>query len=420
MNVRTFLLIGSLAANAALAFLVVNRSAGWIKFSSEKSPPPANATPATASAGALPAPPVATAPGPAEGASPQTWAQLNAGDLAAGVARLRAAGLPPALLRAMVRTLVAEQFDERRKAMIEAIKAQPWWLGDTFNFDPKIGALRRQLSRDQEDLVNQLLGPDNDLTEPQLARQRRTYGDIPQDKIETLRRIDNDYAQMMNEVRTQAQGMMLAEDRTKLALLEREKRTDVAALLSPTELFEMDLRSSPSAVELRGRLAAFDATEQEFRALFKLQKTVDDQFGPPQTLSVEQRNQRNQALAKLLPEVEATLGPARFAEFKETTDGNFLTANNLVRRFDLPATATREIIAIQKDINQRAESLRADKSLPPEMRNAQLVALGQEANARLSPVLGNEALSAYKQGGGGWINSLVRPPAPPAPAPARK
>jgi hypothetical protein len=418
MKVRALLLVGSLFANVTLAFLVANRSAQWIEFSSggHTSPPsvvsPGDAHPSTTPRNAI-------SVNPADGADPQTWTQLNTGDLAGTVARLRAAGLPPALLRAMVRALVSEQFDERRKVVIDAIKAQPWWLGASYDFDPKIGVLRRRLSRDQDELVNQLLGPDDDLTEAQRARQRRAYGDLSQDKIESLRRIDSDYGQMMNEVRTEAQGMMLAEDRAKLALLEREKHSDIAALLSPEELFELDLRKSSTAADLRGRLAAFDATEEEFRLLFKIQKTVDDQFGPPQTLSVEQRAQRNQALAKLLPEVEAALGPVRFAEFKETTDGNFLTASNLVRRFDLPATTTREIIAIQKDITQRAQSVRGDKNLSVESRNAQLVVLGQEANNRLAPLLGNDALSAYKQGGGGWINGLVRPPAPPA-SPAGK
>lgn len=417
MNLRAILLFGSLVANAALAFLVVNRSTHWVSLSSEVHVASDHASGTTGMASPAQPPAAVADSGPAAVADPQTWTQLNAGDLAATVARLRAANLPPTLIRAIVRTLVSEQFDERRKVIVEAIKAQPWWLGESYNFDPKIGALRRQLSRDQEDRVNQLLGFHDELSEAQLASQRRTYGDIPQEKIEALRRIDSDYGQMMNEVRTQAQGMMLAEDREKLALFEREKRADVAALLSPTELFEMDLRSSPTAGELRGRLAAFDPTEEEFRTLFKLQKTVDDQFGSPQNLSVEQRNQRNQALSKLLPQVEAALGPARYAEFKETTDGNYLTANNLVRRFDLPPTTTREIIAIQKDINQRAEAIRGDRALAPEARNAQLVALGQEANTRLSPLLGNDALNAYKQGGGGWINALVRPPTPP---PARK
>lgn len=412
MNVR-LLLVGSLFANAALLFLVANRSAQWIEFSSDKRETSATTVPSPSDTDANTAPRTNAPPGPADGADPQTWNQLNTGDLAAAVARLRAAGLPPALLRAMVRTLVSEQFEERRKVVVDAIKAQPWWLGNSFDFDSKVGALRRRLNRDQEDLVNQLLGPDTDLTEEQRARQRRAYGDIAQDKIESLRRIDTDYGQMMNEVRMEAQGMMLAEDRAKLALLEREKRSDIAALLSPSEVFERDLRSSPGAADLRARLAAFDATEDEFRMLFKLQQTVDDQFGPPQTLSVEQRTQRTQALAKLLPQVEAALGATRFAEFKETTDGNYLTTNNLVRRFELPATATREVIAIQRDINRRSEAVRGDRTLTPETRNAQLVALGQEANTRLSPILGNDALSAYKQSGGGWINNLVRPPTPP-------
>lgn len=411
MKIPAFLLAASLAANAALGFFLVNRSAHETGSSAA---PAASLTAKSDSANAAklssnPLDETSTQ----SGANPQAWSQLTTGDLAAAVARLRAENLPPALLRAIVRMLISERADERRQVIIDAINAQPWWIGTANISDPKIAALRRQLSRDQEELLTQLLGPDNDLTDVQRAAQRRSNGDLPQAKVESLRRITNDYAQMTSEVSLQSQGFMLAEDRAQLALLEREKRADIAKLLSPAELFEFDLRSSPSANELRGRLAAFDPTESEYRALFQLQQTVDDQFPPVSTLSVEQRTQRTQALAKLQPQIETALGASRYAEYKETTDGNFLTASNLVRRFDLPASATREIIAVQKDINQRAETVRGDKSLTVEARNAQLVTLGQEANTRLTPILGDNALSAYKQGGGGWINSLVRPPTPP-------
>lgn len=406
MKLPALLLVGSLAANALLAFLLTHRT-----DSSAAARVVALTAPASAHASGAESPSIpASATLPQSGANPQAWSQLTTGDLAATVARLRAENLPPALLRAIVRMLISERADERRQVIIDAINAQPWWIGTANISDPKIAALRRQLSRDQEELLTQLLGPDNDLTDVQRAAQRRSYGDLPQDKVEALRRITDDYGQMTSEVNLRSQGFMLAEDRAQLALLEREKRADIAKLLSPAELFEVDLRSGPSAGELRGRLTAFDPTETEFRTLFQLQQTVDDQFPPVSTLSIEQRTQ---ALAKLQPQIEAALGASRYAEYKETTDGNFLTASNLVRRFDLPASATREIIAVQKDINQRAETVRGDKSLTVEARNAQLVTLGQEANTRLTPILGDNALSAYKQGGGGWINSLVRPPTPP-------
>jgi hypothetical protein len=90
------------------------------------------------------------------------------------------------------------------------------------------------------------------------------------------------------------------------------------------------------------------------------------------------------------------------------TDPQYVQANALVTRLQLPPTATSDIVAVQKDIAKRADAIRNDRSIAPDQRSNQLNALGHEADVRLTPILGDSGLSAYKQSGGGWINMLQR------------
>ncbi len=66
-----------------------------------------------------------------------------------------------------------------------------------------------------------------------------------------------------------------AADREKLALLNRERRADLERVLTPEELFEYDLRQGPTAMRLRSQLAAFQPTEEEYRAIFTVQHALD-------------------------------------------------------------------------------------------------------------------------------------------------
>jgi hypothetical protein len=217
----------------------------------------------------------------------------------------------------------------------------------------------------------------------------------------------------MQEIRNGSQGILLPEDRAKLAYLDEQKRADITKLLSPEELLEYDLRSSPSSTQLRNQLAAFGPTEEEFRALFKLQQAFDAKYGNPEFLTAEQRRDRGLAQADLLKQAESVLPADRFAELKTKTDPAYISANAVVTRLQLPPTATAEIVAIQKDISKRADAVRSDRSLTPDQRNSQFLSLGSEAVARLTPTLGDAGVTAYKQSGGGWINGLLRPPTPP-------
>ena len=115
------------------------------------------------------------------------------------------------------------------------------------------------------------------------------------------------------------------------------------------------------------------------------------------------------------------LTPERFADYQLKTDPAYLQTNQFVASLDLPATATAQVVAVQRDMTGRMQAIVADRSLTADQRTAQLGSLVQEATATLTATLGENGLAAYKQSVGNWLNNLERraqprPGAPVTPA----
>ena len=223
---KSLLLASSLLANAALVFALLQRPAVRSYFFPSSSPAP------SAPSAPPPATPPAHEPDRTDSAS---WAELTKGDLPALVARLRADGVPPRMVRLIVSALVARRFADRHQAIVDAMTAQPWWQGQAYEAysDPKITALRRQLVRDERNALYALLGPDAPASDYDRAWAQRKYGNLTPDHIEKFRQINGDYEDLMAEVRERARNILLPEDREALAFLEQEKRNDTAKLLTP-------------------------------------------------------------------------------------------------------------------------------------------------------------------------------------------
>lgn len=404
MNPRSLLLALSLGANALLAFVVVNRSTHWVDFlSSGKTATAAASTPSAAKA---------RSSAGIDKIDQHTWAELTTGELRDVAARLRAEGFPPGMQRAILMAMITEKFAARHKELAQLIAAQPWWASQTgIVGGAKAITLRQQIAREEKEMLDQLIGPEEGLTDYARARRPRQYGDLPPGKVSDLERLTADYNELMQEVRTNAQGLLLPEDREKITYLQNEMRADIAKLLTPDELLEYNLRSSPSAAQLRSQLIAFNPSEEEFRALYKQRAAFDALWPNPEGMAPEQRNQYFQARDKLTEQAKDALSPERFAEYQQKTDSAYVQTSQLLARLQLPDTKTTELVALQKDTQKRAQTIRGDRALPADQRDLQLGALGAEAAVRVSAIIGETNLPAYRQSAGNWLNQL-RPPAP--------
>ena len=400
------LLAVSLAGNLALfGYVVSQRNASAI-------------TRATGSGAVLKIP---ATPGTSKtGVGADVWKTLVTGDQPADwVQVLHDAGFPDNIVRAIVSAQIRERYAARRAALQSTNENQFWrknwnsWGG--WSGDPAGRAALRQLWRDERDELKQALGSAYAENPDYQRMLQRQFGGLPKEKIGKLQTIVEDYQDLVSEVHDSIEGIQLPEDREKLALLEKEKRADLAAVLSPEELQAYELRSSGTANSLRWQLSAFAPNEQEFRSIFALQRDFDLQFPDRRSNNSDEAAQkaRSDAQTAMDAQIKASLGEARYADYQRAKDGNYQQLASLTDRLALPKETAVAVYDLSKDVQKRARGIQSDKNLNNDSRNQALAALVEEANAKIVASLGDRGAEAYKENGGWWLQNL-------APRPAKK
>ncbi|MEO5959503.1 MAG: hypothetical protein ABIZ49_02445 [Opitutaceae bacterium] len=402
MKTLPFLVLAvSLAINAAFAFFLVRG--------------PGEAATARPSSAAAQVPASDLPPSASPAVDPATWSKMQTAELPTLVSRLRAAGFPPEFVRAILAAQINESFAARHKALDPDADKRAFWKNAPPNV--QLQTAQRQLYREQEKALRDLLGDDADPTDPMYAmQQQRQFGGVPPEKMADARRIMREYAD--KNAALFPGGMVIEADYEKSQALQREQRAAIAALLTPAELAEFNLRSSPTANNLRSQLATFNPTEQEFRAIYQLQFAFDEQYlspfymGVPTPEQQQQQRQRSEAQKLLTDQIKAMLG-TRAEEYTRSTDYNYQRTTQLVARLELPPETAPQVYTVQKEFEQRRMTIAQNRDLPAEQRTQQLTALHDEATAKLTPLLGGtRGLEAYKTNGGTWLQSLVPRPAP--------
>lgn len=412
MKPLAFILALSIAANAALAFLFVRSSADhsltstWSGSGASAASKGDHVTLGSTGAAAI------------AGIDAKTWSNLQVGDAKTLAERLRAAGFPASIVRAVISALIDEKYAAQRKVLLAKQDETPFWQRGNFGYDAKMMSAMRELSKQERNELKALLGADGMVgNDERQAWARRQFGDLAADKLEQLQAIAADYGDLRNEIYSKANGMMLPEDREKIALLEKEQRSDFASVLSPEELENYELRSSSTANLIRTQLSIFKPTEAEFRALFQATRAAEAQYGAVSNNGPTSAEQGTKVRDAILASLQPQLSPERYDELKQASDPRYQQVNRLVARLELPASTAVTVVGIQQDAQQRVQTIRRDTTLSPEQRTAQLAELSQEATGKLTAALTPRGFEAYKQNGGYWLQNLNQPPRRTNPSP---
>ena len=419
MKLSTLLVVGSLALNGALLAVYVSRTQSSSPVSGNLDNSGAAQSVGTTASGAASKPPVAAEKSKAAlGAAPtkETWAKLNTGDLRALAARLRAAGFPPSVVRAVIYAQVNESFKSRREQLMPAGQEKPFWETDSSGrggFDAKYYAALRDINREQTEIVKSILGSDATPGMGEVSDyQRRRFGELPQDRIDQLQRIEQDYNDLRNEVSLTARGVTLPEDREKLTMLEQEKRADLAKLLSPQEMEDYLTRTSTTTTRLRTALTTMDATEQEFRAIYQAQAAFDDKYNSPGIgmtfTGAEAMKERQAAQAQVSEQIKAALGDARYADYTRSSDREYQQLSRLAQQAALPETTARQMYDFRENTLKESTRIFEDASLTPEQKRASIQALAQTARTQISSTLGGDVGARYLQLANRWMGGLER------------
>lgn len=354
----------------------------------------ATATAATASAGAA----KAMATGKAA-AKADLWTKLESDDIRELIAHLRAAGFPPNVVRAVVQARLRGKYMSQLKEITAEYENVPYWQADIFSsgnsmklFD-RTSAIYREMSKE----MRSLLGEDvfAYAADPGAA-QKRQFGDIPKSKIDLVQRIAEDYNEMSQQIRTSTQGMMLPEDREKLALLEREKHADLAAVLTPDELADYEMRHSTITNRLRPALTLMDASEAEFRTIYQAMEPYREKLAA-NVATADAAEERTQAQQKANEAIKAALGDARYADYERASSQDFQQMNRLAQRNNLPPDAAKNAYAIMTATAAESVKIAQDTTRSREERREALKTLASNTKIQLtaSTALGQAAGTGY-------------------------
>jgi hypothetical protein len=401
------LLAVSLAVNAAaIAGFALNPSAAPAAVRrlllAEKPVAATSAAPASLES------PISPARG-ARRAAPVLWDRLRTTDLATLVVRLRQAGFPPEVIREIVRAEVSARFRDRLTTLQAPAPDEPYWRdggGFTPNNPARFEELR-QVERERTTLLRELLADEFFSTNDVTAAQRRQFGNLSRQKTDEVQRIEDDYAAMFSQVRAATGNVMLPEDRAKLDYLTRERLADLATVLTPEELADYDVRSSPITNLLRNQLGGFNPTEAEFRAIFEMQRALNERAGGGPMPSFgfdQQRTLQTELDAKL----KTALGEVRHADYWRETNREYQQLNRLVERENLPSEAATRAYALRDSVAEASNRIFDDPALAMDAKRAALQALANDTRGQVLGILGPAAGPAYLQVAEPWLRNVER------------
>ena len=409
MKLPRFLAVSLMCNLALAAIFVALRQGGPTKM---EAPPSAIFAPATLEM----APSLSVTNGIPAPVVP--WRQIASADYRQYIANLRAVGCPDWL----VRDIIVADIDDfyQQKARTDPVYVAPWQGADerrkeSRNRSKKLNTLRQE----KRALVKSLLGYEWDNHANEVWHQdfltTLTFGFLTDDRAVQVLSLQEQYAEAGQNIREDANFILINEDRTRLQALYEELFAETSRLLDPSEFDELQLRAQ------QGFLIANDIhfdgvtmSREELRELVRISRSFQDmdrnEFIPfPPTSATEQERWRTAFDAQ----VKTLLGPKRFADYQRAQDFNFREIFAFGRQNNLPQTAAIRVYEGRRNAEEQADEIQKDGNLSPEERAAALVVLKATTLNAIASALGR-SYDNYQAGPGQWLGALARPAEPQA------
>jgi len=351
--------------------------------------------------------------------------------------------LPPEAADALVIARIYTRHDVRRRELMLATSQLPWWQtlnpgADRMNLlTPAQRKELRDLNSSARNEVLRVLGPAALDRDGVIAAR---YDFLPAERAVAVDALLRDYQDVEAGLREEMHGLRTAADREREALVESERRRDLAKLLSPQDFEIFELRTSLAADNIRTRLTVFEPNEEEYRAVFAVYK----EFHEKNPGSVGADGQKRPAYFPEYPEYEqkvrAILGETRYADWALAGQTYTTTLARLAPDLGLSSASVKEAAVLLRDTAARSWAIGEDTTLGTDEKLAALSTLAAITRSALSTKLGESAKAAVAQSapwlemiangnavkvegnGTSWrsVNSSARPPLPrggPSPFP---
>ncbi len=151
--------------------------------------------------------------------------------------------------------------------------------------------------------------------------EQRRWGDLSAEKRAAVSALLDRAAKTRDDFLESRGRMLTRTEWETLWSANRDTRRQLAALLTPAELLDYDLRNSNTAAQMRNELDAFAPTRDEFLALFHARHPLELDFeDKPAGLDSAIDAARADAEKATQEKIAAALGDARFDDYRLSLD----------------------------------------------------------------------------------------------------
>ena len=377
----TLLVLASLGLNVFLAAQLLHRRPSLAPQPASPAGSPAERP--TATTPALAAPSAVADSAATNVPAPFHWSAVEAGDYRQYIANLRAVGCPEQVIQDIILPDLNQVFAPRAMAIWKPRVTEYWQKYRDERLSPDQTKQLMAVSKDKAAVLQDLLGVRvseqelMDVLHLQLHFSERGLLFLPADRraaaLQGLAEVDFETKEVELRSRhhyTQAEEQKLCDE--KLDLL--------AKTLSPEELLEFRLRNSKTAQSLRAEVEFFNCTPEEFRQLMESRERAG-----------------NKNLGNLADRTAATgearklFGDERAKEFERVTDLYYINARRAAEEQGVPLERVDQAWQVTRDARAAAGLAAKDSNLSADERTRQVQTLVQQAETRLTELLGQKA-----------------------------
>jgi hypothetical protein len=401
MNARSFFAI-SLSLNALLMSVWLIRWHSAVSTPTVLNPISVNTTVAATQ---TPVQELSAAPAATFG-----WSLIESKDYGRYLANLRAAECPEWLARDIIVADINAFYQSKFESVSNYFP--PWQSANRRAAAHAASQKKYDLQMEKRALVRQLFGYDWDDYDSKVWAQDLTasllLGFLPDEKASQIVALAEKYSDAASQVREDANGILIDEDRRKLQALYDNLLTEAIPLLDAAEMDELQLRVQASLffADHDVHFDGLSLTDWELRQIARFSKSVDDamknEFVAAPPLSAEERERRQIVFDG---QVKNLLGAQRFADFQLAQDFNFRDTFEFAEKIHLPKDAAIKTYEVRVAAEDQFNEVLSDKSLSPAQQTAALANLKTATAGAVSSLLG-DFYSDYVQGPGWWLENF--------------
>lgn len=204
------------------------------------------------------------------------WAPLESEDFAVYARNLRAAGLPERVVKQIMAAEVRASFDHDRMALVEK-ENTPFWDA-SYDTEEEMAEELAKVAEEEATFLSSLVGPLDTAIVDEINSRR------PKPAFRFGSGMDEGKKQAVTGVFDRAREAILRAPTDNLVVeltrIDTQREAELAAMLTPREREDFEIRNSPVAAEIRHaiREQGGQVSEEQFRQLFRLRQDLTRQM----------------------------------------------------------------------------------------------------------------------------------------------